>query len=77
MNRIILLYFGGLVTEQFELVDMRRQMLTFQNRPSFNDLVARVRTVMNVGCDLYLHGRYDMSGNIPIYVVLSLGSEDE
>jgi hypothetical protein len=56
---------------------MRRQMLTFQNRPSFNDLVARVRAVMNVGCDLCLHGRYDMGGNIPIYVVLSLGSEDE
>jgi hypothetical protein len=77
MNRIILFHFGGLVTEQFELVDMRRQILTFQNRPSFNDLVARVRAVMNVGCDLCLHGRYDMSGNIPIYVVLPLWSEDE
>jgi hypothetical protein len=56
---------------------MRRQMLTFQNRPSFNDLVVRVRAVMNIGCDLRLHGRYDMCGNRPIYVMLPLGSEDE
>jgi hypothetical protein len=52
-------------------------MLTFQNRPSFNDLVARVRAVMNIGCDLHLHGRYEMCGNRPIYVMLPLGSEDE
>jgi hypothetical protein len=31
MDRIILLYFGGSVTEQFKLVGMRRQMLTFSN----------------------------------------------
>jgi hypothetical protein len=56
---------------------MRRQVLIFQNRSSFNDLVARVRTVMNVRCDLRLYGRYDMDGNRPIYVMLPLGSEDE
>jgi hypothetical protein len=56
MDRVILLHFSGSVSEQFELVGMRRQVLTFQNRPSFNDLVARVRAVMNVGCDLCLHG---------------------
>jgi hypothetical protein len=27
MDHVILLYFGGLVTEQFELVDIRRQVL--------------------------------------------------
>jgi hypothetical protein len=32
---------------------------------------------MNVGCDLCLHGRYDMGGNRPIYMMLPLGSEDE
>jgi hypothetical protein len=32
---------------------------------------------MNIGCDLRLHGRYDMGGNRPIYVMLPLGSEDE
>jgi hypothetical protein len=74
MDRVILLHFGGSVTEQFELVGMRRQVLTFQNRPSFNDLVATVRAIMNVGCDLRLHGRYDMGGNRPIYVMLLLGS---
>jgi hypothetical protein len=26
-------------------------------------MVARVRAVMNIGCDLRLHGRYDMSDN--------------
>jgi hypothetical protein len=25
-------------------------------------LVARVRAIMNVECDLHLHGRYDMGG---------------
>jgi hypothetical protein len=56
---------------------MRRQVLTFQNQSSFIDLVARVRTVMNVGCDLRLHGMYDMSGNRSIYVMVPLGSKDE
>jgi hypothetical protein len=77
MDCVILLHFGGSVTEQFELVGMRRQVLTFLNRPSFNDLIARVRAVMNVGCDVHLHGRYDMGGNRPIYVILPLGSKDE
>jgi hypothetical protein len=77
MDCVILLHFSGSVIEQFDLVNMRRQVLTFQNRPSFNDLVARVRTVMNVGCDVRLHGRYNMGGNRPIYVMLPLGSEDE
>jgi hypothetical protein len=53
---------------------MRRQVVTFQNRASFNDLVARV---MNVGCDVRLHGRYNMGGNRPIYVMLLLRSKDE
>jgi hypothetical protein len=39
---------------------MRLHMLTFEKLPSFNELVARVRTVINVGCDMRLHGRYDM-----------------
>jgi hypothetical protein len=77
MNRVILLHFGGSVTRQIELVGIRREVLTFLNRPSFNDLVARVRAVMNVGCDVRLHGRYDMCDNGPIYVILPLGSEDE
>jgi hypothetical protein len=77
MDRDILLYFGGSVTDQFELVGMRRQVLTFQNRSSFNDLVAKVKTIMNVGCDVRLHKRYDTGGNRPIYVMLPLRSEDE
>jgi hypothetical protein len=77
MDRVILLHFGGSAIEQFELVDMRHQVLTFQNRSSFNDLIDRVNVVMNVGCDVCLHERYDMSGNRPIYVMLPLGSEDE
>jgi hypothetical protein len=60
MDRVILLHFSWSVTEQFELVVMRRQVLTFLKRPSFNDLVARVRVVMNVECDVRLYRRYDM-----------------
>jgi hypothetical protein len=52
MDRVILLQFGGSVNEQFELVGMRPHVLTFENLPSFNELVARVRAVMNTGCDL-------------------------
>jgi hypothetical protein len=77
MDRVIILQLGGSVSEQFELVGMRHQVLTFQNRSSFNDLVARVRAVMNVGCHLRLRRRYDMSCNRMIYVMLPLGSEDE
>jgi hypothetical protein len=77
MDRVILLYFGGSVSEQFKLVGMRPHVLTFEKPPSFNELVSRVITVMNVGCDLRLHGRYDMRGNRPIYVMLPLGSKDE
>jgi hypothetical protein len=77
MDRVILLQFGGSVNEQFKLVGMRLHVLTFENPPSFNELVARVRAVMNTRCDLCLYGRYDMGGNKPIYMMLPLGSEDE
>jgi hypothetical protein len=35
-------------------------MLTFKRSPPFNELVARVRAVMNVAYEPRLHGRYDM-----------------
>jgi hypothetical protein len=35
-------------------------MLTFAKPPSFNELVAKVRAVMNIGYELRLHERYDM-----------------
>jgi hypothetical protein len=66
MDHVIILHFGGSVNEQFELVGMRPHVLTFENPPSFNDLVTRIRTVMNIGCDVWLHGRYNMGGNRPI-----------
>jgi hypothetical protein len=56
------LYFGGSVSEQFELVGMRLHVLTFKKPHSFNELVSRVSAVMNVGCDLRLHGRYNIEG---------------
>jgi hypothetical protein len=62
MDRVILLQFSGSINEQFELVGMRLHMFMFENPSSFNELVARVRAVMNTGCDLRLHGRYDMGG---------------
>jgi hypothetical protein len=77
MDCVIILYFGGSVTKQFELVGMRRQVLTFLSQPSFTDLVTRVRAVMNVGCDVRLYGGYDMGGNRLIYAMLPLWSEDE
>jgi hypothetical protein len=52
-------------------------VLTFENLSSFNELVTRVRAVMNTRCDLRLHDRYDIGGNKPIYMMLPLGSEDE
>jgi hypothetical protein len=77
MDCIILLQFGGPASEQFQLVGIRPHVLTFEKPPSFNELVARVRAVMNVKCELRLHGRYDMGGNRSIYVKLPLGFEDE
>jgi hypothetical protein len=77
MEFVILLHCGGSINEQFELVGMRPHVLTFEKPPSLNKLVARVRVVMNVGCDLRWHGRYDMGGNKLIYVMPPLGSKDE
>jgi hypothetical protein len=77
MYCVTLLHFGGSVSKQFKLVGMRPHMLTFENPASFNELVARVRAVINVGCVLRLHGRYDMEGNQLIHVMLPLGSKDE
>jgi hypothetical protein len=51
---VILLYFGGSLSDKFELVGMRPHVLIFENLTSFNEMVARVRTIMNVGCDLRL-----------------------
>jgi hypothetical protein len=56
---------------------MRPHVLTFENPSLFNELVARVRTYMNIRCDLRLHDKYDMGGKRPIYMILSLRSEDE
>jgi hypothetical protein len=66
MECVILLHFSGSFNEQFELVGMRPHMFTFQKTPSFNELVARIRVVINVECDLRLHGRYDMGGILTI-----------
>jgi hypothetical protein len=41
---------------------MRPYVFTFKNLPSFNELVVRVRAVINTGCDMRLHDRYDMEG---------------
>jgi len=77
MDRVILLYHGGSVNDQFELIGMRPLVLTFEKAPHFTELVARVKSVMNVRYDLKLQGRYDMGGNRPVYVMLPLRSEDE
>jgi hypothetical protein len=77
MDRVIILHFGGSVSEQFELVDMGPYMLIFGKPPSFNELVARVGAAINIGCELRLHRRYDMGDNKLIYVMLPLESEDE
>jgi hypothetical protein len=77
MDHVILLNCGELVSDQFELVGMRPHVLTFEKTSQFNELVVRVRAVMNIGCDLRLHERYDMGGNRPIYVILTSGSKDE
>jgi hypothetical protein len=60
MDRVILLQFGVSVNEQFELVGMTTHVLTFENPSLFNELVARVRAVMNTRCDMRLHDRYDI-----------------
>jgi hypothetical protein len=73
----MLLYCGGSVSDQFELVGMRLHVLAFEKPPKFNEVVARARAIMNVGCDMRLHGRYAMEGNRPVYVMLPLGLEDE
>jgi hypothetical protein len=62
MDHVILLHFSGLVSEQFKLVGMRPHMLMSKKSSSFNEFVARVRSIMNIGCDMHLHGRYDMGG---------------
>jgi hypothetical protein len=60
MDRVILLHFGVSASEKFELAGMRLRVLTFGKLHLFNELVARVSAVMNVECELRLHGRYDM-----------------
>jgi hypothetical protein len=60
MDHAILLHFGGSVIKQFELVVMRTHVLTFRKPPSFNELFAKVRAVMNVGSELRLRWRYNM-----------------
>jgi hypothetical protein len=41
---------------------MKPHVLTFKKLSSFNELVARVRAIMNIGCDVRLHGMYDIGG---------------
>jgi hypothetical protein len=77
MDRVILLQFGGSVNEQFELVGMRPHVLTFENLSSFNELVARVRAVMNTDVICVCMAGTIWGGNRPIYMMLPLGSEDK
>jgi hypothetical protein len=62
MDRVILLYCGGSVNDHFELIGMRRHVLTFEKPPHFNEVIGRARLVLNVGFNLRLHERYDMGG---------------
>jgi hypothetical protein len=62
MDHVILLYLGGSVNEQFELIGMRRYVLIFEKPSQFKELVCRARSVLNVGCKLRLLRRYDMGG---------------
>jgi hypothetical protein len=48
MDCVILLYFDVSISEQFELVGIRPHIFTFEKPPLFNELVARVRIVMNI-----------------------------
>jgi hypothetical protein len=56
---------------------MTSLVLTFKNPHSFNEMAARVRAAMNVGCDLTLHGIYDMGENRLIYLMIPFGSIEE
>jgi hypothetical protein len=76
MDCVIILYFDGSVSEQFELVGMSLSAYIFEPI-IFNDLLVRVRVVMNIGCDVCLHERYDIGDNRLIYVMQPLRSEDE
>jgi hypothetical protein len=77
MDHVIILHSCGSISDQFVLVGMRPHMLTCKKPSSFNEMVARVRAVLNIGYNLRLHGRYNMGNNRLIYAMLPLGSEEE
>jgi hypothetical protein len=56
---------------------MRPHVLTFENLSSFNELVARVRAVMNTDVICVCMAGTIWGGNRPIYMMLPLGSEDK
>jgi hypothetical protein len=49
MDCVIILYYGGSVNEQFELICMRRHFLTFEKLPQFKELVCRARSSVASG----------------------------
>jgi hypothetical protein len=81
MERIVRIFYGGTVSTNGEFDKMREEVLKFGNPPCFDEIVARVRAVLNVDADgsyVTVRGRLDAGrGGRAHYVVMELASEND
>jgi len=78
MDRNIVLFCGGSVNDGDSLVNMKRSVLNFSTAPCFNELMERVKGIMQDGCQFGLRGRYDAgTESRPYHVIVLLLSEDD
>ena len=81
MERIVRVFYGGTVSTTGEIDKMREEVLKVGNAPCFDEIVARVRAVLNVdedGSYVTVRGRLDAGrGGRAHYVIMELASEND
>lgn len=80
MDRVVRVFSGGIVNEDNSFSKMKEQYARFETPQSFEELVARVRVLMNVDSnegELSLRGRVDSGKTRAHYMLYPTPNEDE
>ncbi|TVU50569.1 hypothetical protein EJB05_01946, partial [Eragrostis curvula] len=78
MDRVVRIFHSGSVNDNGEFVNMKEDVCTFGKSPNFSEVVARAKSIVGVGSELTLRGRFDAGGGGRAhYVLLNLKSDED
>ena len=78
MDRLVRMFHGGVVKENEEFENMNELVESFNDRPTFKDLVDRA--IQKYGCgvdEVTLRGCFDCGKARPHFVMMNLSKEDD